>query len=118
MLAEREALENVKDHKFNNLKQSIPELTYENNKYHLTIWNCTFCGSDDYPDNSDASSWSDASITASTAVSLGLPSSVSSTIPALMSGLEVKEKQADTGGQVPDSWAQEEWEVIQKEAKD
>ena len=104
MLAEREALENVKDDEVNNLKQIIPELTYKNNKYHLTIWNCTFCGSDDDPDNSDASSWSDASITASTPVSLGLPSWVSSTIPALMPGLKVKEKQ--------------EWEVIQKEAED
>ena len=61
--------------------------------------NCTFCASDDDPDDSDASS-SDASITASISVSFGLPSSdpgsLSSTIPTLIPGSELKEKQADT----------------------
>ena len=35
MLAEREALENTKYDEFNNLRQRISELTYENNRYHL-----------------------------------------------------------------------------------
>ena len=98
MLGEREAREEVKNDEINNLKRKISELAYENNRYHLAISNCTFCASDD-PDDSDASS-SDASITASIPVSFGLPSSdpgsLSSPIPALMPGLDVKEKQADT----------------------
>ena len=100
MLAEREALHcaKAKDDEINILKQKISDLTYENNRYHLAISNCTFCASDD-PDDSDASS-SNASITASIPVSFGLQSSdqgsLSSTTPAWMPGLEVKEKQADT----------------------
>ena len=69
MLGEREARENVENDQINNLKQKISELAYENNRYHLAISNCTFCVSDDDPDNSDVSSWSYASIMASTPVS-------------------------------------------------
>ena len=98
MLGEREARENVENDLINNLKRKISELAYENNRYHLAISNCTFCASDD-PDDSDASS-SDASITDSILGSFGLPSpdpgSLSSTIPTLMPGSDVKEKQADT----------------------
>ena len=95
MLAEREALEDVKDDEINILKQKISDLTYENNRYHLSISNCTFCVSDD-PDNSDASSFLDASIRASSPLPCLDPASLSSTIPTLMSGSEGKEKQADT----------------------
>ena len=66
MLGEREAREDVMNNEIKNLKLKISELAYENNRYHLAISNCTFCASDDEPDNSDASSWSDASIMAST----------------------------------------------------
>ena len=89
MLAEREALEYVKNDEINNLKQRILELTYENNRYHLAISNCTFCAPDD-SESSEVPSVSDASITASTSVSSTLPSSdldpacSSRTIPALM----------------------------------
>ena len=55
LLAEREALECVKDDEVNKLKHKISELTHENNRYHLAISNCTFCASDDDPDTSDAS---------------------------------------------------------------
>ena len=88
----------MKNEEVNKLNQQILELTYQNNRYHLAISNCTFCASDD-PDDSDASS-SDASITASIPVPFGLPSSdqgsVSCTIPTLMSGFDVKERQTDT----------------------
>ena len=90
MLAEREALEYVKNDEINNLKQRILELTYENNRYHLAISNCTFCAPDD-SESSEVPSVSDASITASTSVSSALPSSdldqafSSRAIPALMS---------------------------------
>ena len=54
------------------LKQMISDLTYENNRYHLAISNCTFCASSDKPDNFDASC-SDVSIRASTPLpSLGV----------------------------------------------
>ena len=99
MLDEREAPDDVKNDKINDLKQKISDLAYENNKYHLAISKCTFCASNDDPDDSDASS-SDTSITASIPVSFGLPSSdpgsLSSTIPTLIPGSELKEKQADT----------------------
>ena len=78
------------------LKQRISDLVFENNRYHLSISYCTVCTSDD--EFSDAS-LSDVSITASTPVSFGLPSSdpasLSSTTPSLMPGSEGKEKQAD-----------------------
>ena len=96
MLDEREAPEDVKNDEINDLKQKISDLAYENNKYHLAISKCTFCASDDIPDASS----SDTSITASIPVSFGLPSSdpgsLSSTIPTLIPGSELKEKQADT----------------------
>ena len=66
LLAEREALECVKDDEVNNLKQSISDLVYENNRYHLAISYCTVCTSDD--EFSDAS-LSGVSIKASTPVS-------------------------------------------------
>ena len=67
-------------------KQRISDLVYENNRYHLAISNCTFCASDK-PDSTDASTFLEASIRASTALpSLDPgPASLSSTIPALMS---------------------------------
>ena len=101
MLGEREAHEDVKNDEINTLKQKISELAYKNNRYHLAISNCTFCASDDEPDNSDASC-SDVSILASTPKSLTLPSSdsdpvlLSSTIPALMSLSAEKTRQANT----------------------
>ena len=79
-----EALEDAKDDEIKNLKRRISELTYENNRYHLTLSNCTFCVSDD-------ANTSDTSIRASTPESCPLPSSdpdpasSASTIPALMS---------------------------------
>ena len=66
------------------LKKEVAELMFENNRYHLAISNCTYCASDD-PDNSDASSFLDASIRASTPLPCLDPASLSSTIPALMS---------------------------------
>ena len=54
MQAEREALDHVKDSEINKLKQRILELTYENNRYHLAISNCTFCAVED-ADSSDVS---------------------------------------------------------------
>ena len=67
-------------------KQRISDLVYENNRYHLAISNCTFCASDK-PDSTDASTFLEASIRASTPLpSLDPgPASLSSTIPALMS---------------------------------
>ena len=99
-VAEREALACVKDDEINNLKQRISKLTYENNRYHLAISNCTFCASDD-ADTCDAIS-SDASIRASASVSFTSsspgpdPALSPRTLPALMSGFDVKERQADT----------------------
>ena len=68
------------------LKQRFSDLTYENNRYHLAISNCTFCASRDKPDNFDASC-SNVTIRVSTPLpSLGQgPAAVSSKIPALMS---------------------------------
>ena len=66
------------------LKKEVAELMFENNRYHLAISNCTYCASDD-PDNSDASSFLDASIRASTPLPCLDPALLSSTIPALMS---------------------------------
>ena len=66
------------------LKRKVAELVFENNRYHLSLSNCTFCTSDD--DFSDAA-LSEVSIRASTPLpSLDPgPASLSSTIPALMS---------------------------------
>ena len=99
MLDEREAREDIKNDEINDLKQKISDLAYENNRYHLEISNCTFCASEADPDDSDASS-SDTSLTTSIPISFGLPSSdtgsLSSTIPTLIPGSELKKKQADT----------------------
>ena len=66
------------------LKRKVAELVFENNRYHLSLSNCTFCTSDD--DFSDAA-LSEVSIRASTPLpSLDQgPAAVSSKIPALMS---------------------------------
>ena len=95
-----EALEDAKDDEIKYLKRRISELTYANNRYHLTISNCTFCVSDD-ANTSDASTVTETSIRASTPVSCSSPSSHPdppssvSTIPALMPGC-VKVEEADT----------------------
>ena len=43
ILAEREALEDVKNGEIKNLKQKISDLTHENNRYHLALSYCTVC---------------------------------------------------------------------------
>ena len=93
------------------LKKKVAELVFSNNRYHLAISYCTVCTSDD--EFSDGS-LSDVSIKASTPVTTSLgtlepsispvlcssvlsssPSS-SSSVPALIPGSVLKEKQADT----------------------
>ena len=113
MLAEREALENLKNEEINKLKQQTSDLVYENNRYHLSKSYCTVCTSDD--EFSDASLSDEVSIKASTPVTTSLvtlePSispvpclsvsssdapTLSSTVPAPMPGSVVKENQAKT----------------------
>ena len=77
------------------LKKEMAALVFMNNRYHLAISNCTFCALDD--DTSNASTSFDASIRASTPVCKGQrssasfafsssgPTSLSRTIPPLMS---------------------------------
>ena len=93
MLAEREAIETVKNGEINNLKQRLFELTYENNRYHLAISNCTFCATDD-AESSSVSSVFDESIRTSTPIPFSLPCTVP--VPAPMLGSTVKENQAKT----------------------
>ena len=96
------------------LKKKVAELVYMNNRYHLSISNCTVCTSED--EFSDASLPDEVSIIASTPVTASLgtlePSisplpipfsvSMSSTTPTLMSGFHMKEKQADIKGKSKD----------------
>ena len=63
------------------LKKEVAELVFENNRYHFAISYCTFCALED--DTSDASTFLDTSIRASTPVSSKLPSSDPD--PALLS---------------------------------
>ena len=109
-----EVTEDAKDDKIFKLKQRIAEFVFENNRYHLSIFYCTVCTSDD--GFSDAS-LSNVSIKASTPVTASLdtlgPSSISpvpcssvsssgvpalsSTVPALLPGSVVKgRKQTNT----------------------
>ena len=100
MLAEREALENLKNEEMDKLKKQISELTYLNNRYHFVISNCTFCASDD-AESSDASSLIDASIRVSTPLP-GKdedPASLSSTIPPLMC-LKIEDRRQAKGNTV------------------
>ena len=46
MLAAREAIENEKNDKVNNLKKQISDLVYENNRYHFSLSYCTVCRGD------------------------------------------------------------------------
>jgi len=80
MLAEREALENVKNEEVNKLKQQILELTHQNNRYHLAISYCTVCAPD-AADSEVSSSTSDVSINASTPVATSLATLEPSTSP-------------------------------------
>ena len=113
ILAEREALENMKDDEIKILKQKISDLTHENNRYHLALSYCTVCTSDD--EFSDAYLSDEVSIKVSTPVftsldtlepsispvpclnvsSSGVPA-LSSTVPALIPYSIVKGKQTDT----------------------
>ena len=67
--------------KLEQLKKEVAELVFENNRYHFAISYCTFCALED--DTSDASTFLDTSIRASTPVSSKLPSSDPD--PALLS---------------------------------
>ena len=63
------------------LKKMVTDLTYENNRYHFKLSNCTCCLSDDaYHDVSIASF--DESIRASTPLDFNLPSSDSPPLPS------------------------------------
>ena len=71
------------------LKKEVAALVFMNNRYHLAISNCTFCVSAD-ANTSDASTFLDASIRASSASCASSssrqdPALLSSPIPALMS---------------------------------
>ena len=84
------------------LKQRISDLVYENNRYHLTISNCTFCSSDDPVSSNAPSTCSDTSIEASTLVPFALlgsdpallPRSIDDPFPSPMSCTSRKEGQA------------------------
>ena len=100
LLAEHEALECVKDVKINNLKQTISDLVYENNRYHLAISYCTVCTSDDF----SYASVSEVSIKASTPVT-SLDTLEPSISPVLCLGVpsSAEKRQADSVIKIKDN---------------
>ena len=83
----------AKDIEICQLKQTIADLAYENNRYHLALSYCTVCTSDD--EFSDAYLSDEVSIKASTPVSISLDTlepSISP-VPPLMPCSVVKGKQ-------------------------